>query len=130
MATLQQITTRAKAIYKKHPSKKWTDCIKLASKELKGQKVSGTRKTKRVSGVKKTKKKPAIKIVTIGKVAPKKIGATSVLSRGKAILSGIGRMERQYKGTKDRDLKKLLAHAINLEHDKLDALTKLKRKIK
>lgn len=35
---LTKITARAKQIHRAHPSKKWTDCIKQASKELKGAK--------------------------------------------------------------------------------------------
>jgi len=131
MTTLTEITKRAKVIYKKHPSKKWTDCIKMASAELK--KVSGVKRKKAVSGVKKAKKSPKIKVVTIGKVkktaAPKR-AAVSALSRGRAIVAGINRMEGQYKSEKNKDLKRLIANAINLEHDKLDALTKLKRKLK
>ena len=33
--TLQKITARAKQIHKAQPKKKWTDCIKQASRELK-----------------------------------------------------------------------------------------------
>lgn len=57
--TLQKITARAKAIRKKHPSKKWTDCIKAASRELKSSGAIGVskpakRSKRKVSGVKKT----------------------------------------------------------------------------
>ena len=38
--TLQKITTRAKQIRKQHPNKKWTDCVKAASNELKAGKSS------------------------------------------------------------------------------------------
>lgn len=46
--TVQQIAKRAQAIRKANPSKKWTDCIKQASKELK----KGTGRVKAVSGAK------------------------------------------------------------------------------
>lgn len=49
--TLKKITARAKQIHKAHPSKKWTDCIKQASRELK----SGKRTTAKKSGTKKRK---------------------------------------------------------------------------
>jgi hypothetical protein len=42
---LQKITTRAKQIHRAHPKKKWTDCIKQASKELKRGGKIGTAKT-------------------------------------------------------------------------------------
>ncbi|WP_375559067.1 hypothetical protein ACE193_15165 [Bernardetia sp. OM2101] len=32
---IKAISARASIIYKKNPNKKWTDCIKQASKELK-----------------------------------------------------------------------------------------------
>lgn len=41
---LQKITTRAKQIYKAHPKKKWTECIKAASRELKASGKIGTAK--------------------------------------------------------------------------------------
>lgn len=48
MTHLQKITTLAKKIRKQHPSKKWTDCVKAASKELKaGKKVAGYTGTRR-----------------------------------------------------------------------------------
>lgn len=31
---LKKITTEAKKIYKKHPNKKWTSCIKEAAKKV------------------------------------------------------------------------------------------------
>lgn len=43
-STLQKITARAKLIRKAHPSKKWTDCIKQASRELKSGKPGSTAK--------------------------------------------------------------------------------------
>ena len=46
--TVQQIAKRAQAIRRASPSKKWTDCIKQASKELK----KGTGRAKAVSGAK------------------------------------------------------------------------------
>lgn len=38
MTHLQKITTLAKKIRKQHPNKKWTDCVKAASNELKAGK--------------------------------------------------------------------------------------------
>jgi len=37
--TIQKISALAKKIYKANPKKKWVDCIKLASKQLKSGKV-------------------------------------------------------------------------------------------
>lgn len=65
MTHLQKITTLAKKIRKQHPSKKWTDCVKAASKELKaGKKVAGytgTRKDGNKTTVSYTTKKVAAK---------------------------------------------------------------------
>lgn len=48
MTHLQKITTLAKKIRKQHPNKKWTDCVKAASNELKaGKKVAGYTGTRR-----------------------------------------------------------------------------------
>lgn len=48
MTHLQKITTLAKKIRKQHPNKKWTDCVKAASKNLKaGKKVAGYTGTRR-----------------------------------------------------------------------------------
>lgn len=65
MTHLQKITTLAKKIRKQHPSKKWTDCVKAASKELKaGKKVAGytgTRKDGNKTTVSYTTKKVTAK---------------------------------------------------------------------
>lgn len=65
MTHLQKITTLAKKIRKQHPNKKWTDCVKAASKELKaGKKVAGytgTRKDGNKTTVFYTTKKTAAK---------------------------------------------------------------------
>ena len=34
-AKLKKIVAEAKRIYKKHPSKKWTNCVKEAAKKVK-----------------------------------------------------------------------------------------------
>lgn len=48
MTHLQKITTLAKKIRKQYPNKKWTDCVKAASYELKaGKKVAGYTGTRR-----------------------------------------------------------------------------------
>lgn len=49
--TVQDISQRAKKIRAQYPNKKWTDCIKQASKELKSGKVGAVKK----SGVKYAK---------------------------------------------------------------------------
>jgi hypothetical protein len=57
MATLKQGITRAKQLQKKHPRMKWTDCVKLAHKQLgkskpaKKAKPAKKRAAKKVSGV-------------------------------------------------------------------------------
>ena len=53
---IQKISARAKQIRKAHPSKKWTDCIKQASREIKAGKPGSTAKK---SGKRSTKRKPA-----------------------------------------------------------------------
>ena len=42
--TVKEISARAKKIRAKYPTKKWTDCIKQAAKELKTGKVGATKK--------------------------------------------------------------------------------------
>lgn len=54
---LAKITARAKLIRKAHPSKKWTDCIKQASREIKAVKVFN----KKAAPRKKPAKKKAAK---------------------------------------------------------------------
>lgn len=53
MQHLQKITTLAKKIRKQHPSKKWTDCVKAASKELKTGKKVGAMSSKTLKTVAK-----------------------------------------------------------------------------
>lgn len=48
---LKKITTRAKALRRKHPTAKWTNLIKEAAKQVKGKKKA-TSKRRRVSSVK------------------------------------------------------------------------------
>jgi hypothetical protein len=47
MSILQKITARAKQIRKAHPLKKWTDCIKQASREMKGKTAAPKKKAAR-----------------------------------------------------------------------------------
>lgn len=54
---IKKISARAKQIRKAHPNKKWTDCIKQASKDLKGGKLGHAAKkrgTVRKSGAKRS----------------------------------------------------------------------------
>lgn len=54
--TVAEISKRAKQIRAKSPSKKWTDCIKQASKELKaGKSTSKVGATKKNNSVKQTR---------------------------------------------------------------------------
>ncbi len=69
---LKKISARAKLIYKAHPSKKWTDCIKQASRELKGKKSPIKR---RKAPTKTRKAAPARKRAKVGR-APKKYRQT------------------------------------------------------
>jgi hypothetical protein len=56
--TLKKITTRAKALKKKHPGKKWTTLVKQAGKEFRSGKLGKVRKkrhTRKVHAVKRGK---------------------------------------------------------------------------
>lgn len=129
MATLKQITTEAKKIHKAHPNKKWTDCIKEASSKL-PKKMSGVKVTVK-TGKAKRKKVETVRVsgVRKGKVV-EGVKPTTRLKRGEVILGAIGKLEKRYKKTKDRDLKKLLVADINAKHDQLDALIKSYKKLK
>lgn len=50
---IKKIAARAKQIRKAHPTKKWTDCIKQASRELKGSSKPGSTAKKRGAAKKK-----------------------------------------------------------------------------
>lgn len=56
---LTKITARAKLIRKAQPNKKWTDCIKQASRELKSGKATGTTAKKGVKKAATKKRKPS-----------------------------------------------------------------------
>lgn len=56
--TVKEISQRAKKIRAKYPTKKWTDCIKLAAKELKSGNVGTTKKVAKAPA----KKAPAKKV--------------------------------------------------------------------
>lgn len=52
-AVLKKITSRAKALRRKHPTAKWTNLIKQASREIKGKAPAKAKRSKRrVSSVK------------------------------------------------------------------------------
>lgn len=76
---LTRITTRAKQIYKAHPSKKWIMCVKQAAAELKKGKKVGTRPKakRRISAVKRPKRRIA------------RVGVTSSPGVGIQTVSGI-----------------------------------------
>ena len=74
---LKAITTRAKKIYKAHPSMKWTSAISVASKQLKG-------KTKSIGKVKRTKRKTPKK--TVRRAAVKRVKRLHA-AEGKAMRS-------------------------------------------
>jgi hypothetical protein len=59
--SVKEISARAKKIRAKYPTKKWTDCIKQAAKELKSGKVGATKKVTKASAKKvgATKSVPA-----------------------------------------------------------------------
>lgn len=87
---ISRISKRAKAIRRIHPSKKWQDCIKQASREIK----SGSPKKsprKKVSGVKsKTRKKAVRKLAAAhkreGKIIRSLGSVSSHVSQAKKIL--------------------------------------------
>jgi len=62
--TVKEISQRAKKIRAQYPNKKWTDCIKQASKELKSGKVGATKK---VSGTKTVNLKKGDKVFILPK---------------------------------------------------------------
>jgi hypothetical protein len=116
----------ASAIYKKHPRKKWADCVKQAGRQVKAEnkaKVSGVKKKRKVSAVGKkpaVKRKPAAKSKTIK--ATVRIGAVGAVAKGKAIVRRIDTLEAQRKKEKNNDVKTLYAIEINAQHKKLKAL--------
>lgn len=125
MATLKQITAKAKTIYK--PGKMlWTDAIKKASAQLSGikpKKIAGVAKRKKkrkvVSGV--AKAKPVAKrSVTVGKT--KRVGAIGAVGAGFKVIREIDSLEAKLKHTKGVDQRNFVKAAINAKHDKLDSL--------
>jgi hypothetical protein len=114
----------ASAIYKKHPRKKWADCVKQAGRQVKAEnkaKVSGVKKKRKVSAVgNAVKRKPAAKSKTIK--ATVRIGAVGAVAKGKAIVRRIDALEAQRKKEKNNDVKTLYAIEINAQHKKLKAL--------
>lgn len=137
MATLQQITTRAKQLYKPKTGMKWTDAIKKASKELKtGKKVSGAKVVGRVKKRKAVKRVGAIKmpkktvkrISVVSGVKPKsnvkRLGAIGAVDKGFAVISKINSLEKKLKTTKGVDARNFVKTAINKQHDKLDQIRK------
>ncbi len=110
------VFTRAKAILKAHPRKKWQECIQAASK---GSAVSGVKK--RVAGVKKK--------TTVSGVRKRKVGALPVkratvgrIGKASAIIGKIDTYEAKYAKEKNKLKKKFIAMEINALHDKLDRL--------
>lgn len=90
---LKKITTRAKAIRRAHPSKKWTDCIKLASKELHTGAARKPRKTHRKAAqIKKPATRPRRTLSAPGTRTGENIAHNIlriVITRFKAHLNGL-----------------------------------------
>lgn len=135
MPTLQEITKRAKQLYKPKSGMKWTDAIKKASKELSsgkkvaGRKIVGTVKkrkaVKRVGAV----RSPAVKRISVvsglkPKSKVKALGAIGAVDRGFKVISKINTLEKRLKETKGVDARNFVKTAINKEHDKLDKIRK------
>jgi hypothetical protein len=149
MAKKQTFMSRVKAYRKEHPRCSQVD----AMKKLAGKKVGTTVKaTKRVpsgykrgnstgpsqvhtgtltiSGTRKRKAAPKARKIT-GTAPARKISTShteNVIKLAKLIGSKIDRMENQYKAEKTKDVKHIIALAINAEHAKLNRLkTQLKK---
>jgi hypothetical protein len=129
----ENIFKRAKEYRTKHPRTSFQDAIK---------KVSGVKKRTTVRATKTVKpgstrrgnstgpstvhtgtltisgRKPVVKHHKI-KISGPAIGA---VAKGKKIVHNIEKMERERKTLKSKEMKNLLALAINAEHDKLDNL--------
>lgn len=71
---LNKITSLAKKIRKQYPSKKWTECVRAASKQLKGTQKAAPKK---VSGFIKGK----TRFLEVGEKAPKRGKAVRVIRR-------------------------------------------------
>ena len=115
---------KAKEIQKKHPNKKWTECVREAGciggvKKKRAKVGAVKRKPIRVGAVKKK-----VAGVPKKKIGAKPMGALSGLKRHLSVVDEINRMERQYKATSDPLKKKVIAIAINSQHDKLDRIFK------
>lgn len=137
MPTLQEITKRAKQLYKPKSGMKWTDAIKKASKELSsGKKVAGRkivgavkkRKAKRPVGVGMLPKRIVKRVSVVSGLKPKSkvkaLGAIGAVDRGFKVISKINTLEKRLKETKGVDARNFVKTAINKEHDKLDKIRK------
>jgi len=124
--TLQKITTRAKQLKKLHPTKKWTDLIKLASTELKKKGTIG-KPAKKAATVKTTAKKITVKvaktkkgdtILNIGKAkaAKPKVVKSYTYEIKKGVMSGINLAE----------LEKNVQHLAHLSKLELAVRTRIK----
>ncbi len=94
-STIAKIAARAKQIRKAHPAKKWQDCIKQASRELKGTTTKAAPK-KRTAKKRAVKKAPAKKRAA-KKAAPKKRVAKKVLYRQTGTSSKVADKRRKAK---------------------------------
>jgi hypothetical protein len=126
---MANIFTTAKEIQKKHPRMKWQDAVAKAGKQIKaGNKVSGVRKKparkKAVVAAKpkaKAAKKPEVKS---NKVTVRIGGCLGAVNQAKKINKDIDKLEADLKKIKSKDLRKVYIRAINVHHDKLDAIRK------
>jgi hypothetical protein len=116
-----QISARAKQIRKAHPHKKWQDCIKQASRELKG---AGPKKTAKKKAVRRVAKKTSHKVRTVKRVSRVKAGnpKTALLTTTKEQLGKLY-VQRDMATTK-RD-KKAIGKKISEKKTKLRLIGKL-----
>jgi hypothetical protein len=123
------IFKKAKAYVKAHPRTSFQDAIQ---KVKGGKSVSGVKRKKAVTGTKRkavtgTKRKRVTGVKVASSVG--RVGATDPIKKGKAIVGKIDSLTQQRAKEKNKEMKLLLAYAINAEHDKLDKLKRAYKKL-
>lgn len=119
-STLEKITTRAKQLRKKSPGKKWMTCVKEASREYRGGKISGTKKK---AGKKKKavgSSRPASR--HIGSIGDDATLAQAIASTKKKLEAQLGWMLVNQRMAKTKTLKRQYASKVADISKKLRAL--------
>lgn len=117
MAKAVPYFTRVAQYQKAHPRASREHAMKMVSKE-----ISGTKK-KTVGAIKKPRKKSVTKTERITTIGTNKRRAASPTTKAISIAKKIEDLEIVLKNTPGTTAKNHLKRLINLEHDKLDAIT-------